>query len=81
MMRQRLLKNSKFVYVHSHAFAENYNGVLQNNHPAVKLVIMASEMQEKEVGDGTNWVLIFAGALLDQAEELLRMVIIQLSSG
>ncbi|GAV04037.1 hypothetical protein RvY_14380 [Ramazzottius varieornatus] len=46
---------------------------IENEHPAVKLIIMASEMQEKEIGDGTNFVLIFAGALLDQAEELLRM--------
>lgn len=34
---------------------------------------MASHMQEQEVGDGTNFVLIFAGALLEHAEELLRM--------
>lgn len=27
-----------------------------------------------QVGDGTNFVLVFAGALLDAAEELLRMV-------
>ncbi|OQV25256.1 T-complex protein 1 subunit theta [Hypsibius exemplaris] len=46
---------------------------LENEHPAVKLIIMASEMQEREIGDGTNFVLVFAGALLDQAEELLRM--------
>lgn len=34
---------------------------------------MASHMQEQEVGDGTNFVLVFAGALLESAEELLRM--------
>ena len=26
-----------------------------------------------EVGDGTNFVIVFAGALLENAEELLRM--------
>ena len=26
-----------------------------------------------EVGDGTNFVLVFSGALLEQAESLLRM--------
>jgi len=31
-------------------------------------------MQEQEVGDGTNFVIIFAGALLEQAEHLLKMV-------
>lgn len=31
-------------------------------------------MQEQEVGDGTNLVIIFAGALLEQAEHLLKMV-------
>ena len=35
---------------------------------------MASDMQEKEVGDGTNFVLIFAGQLLHNAAELLSMV-------
>jgi len=42
------------------------------NHPAAKLLVMASEMQEKEVGDGTNFVILLAGALLEQAEELIR---------
>ncbi|PIO23360.1 hypothetical protein AB205_0115450 [Aquarana catesbeiana] len=37
------------------------------------MVVMASHMQEQEVGDGTNFVLVFAGALLELAEELLRM--------
>lgn len=37
------------------------------------MLVMASQMQEQEVGDGTNWVIIFAGQLLDNAEELLRM--------
>lgn len=42
-------------------------------HPAAKMIVMASHMQEQEVGDGTNFVLVFAGALLELAEELLRM--------
>lgn len=41
-------------------------------HPAAKMIVMAAHMQEQEVGDGTNFVLIFAGALLELAEELLR---------
>ena len=47
---------------------------LEVQHPAAKMLLFASEMQEQEMGDGTNWVLIFAGALLNSAEELLRMV-------
>ncbi|KAL7983558.1 hypothetical protein Chor_000434 [Crotalus horridus] len=46
---------------------------LEVQHPAAKMVVMASHMQEQEVGDGTNFVLVFAGALLEHAEELLRM--------
>ncbi|MBV94479.1 T-complex protein 1 subunit theta, partial [Eschrichtius robustus] len=42
-------------------------------HPAAKMIVMASHMQEQEVGDGTNFVLVFAGALLELAEELLRL--------
>lgn len=46
---------------------------LEVQHPAAKMLLFASQMQEQEIGDGTNLVLIFAGALLDSAEELLRM--------
>lgn len=46
---------------------------LQVQHPAAKMLVMASHMQEQEVGDGTNFVLVFAGVLLELAEDLLRM--------
>jgi len=46
---------------------------IEIQHPAAKLLIMASDMQEKEVGDGTNYVLIFGGQLLQNAAELLSM--------
>lgn len=46
---------------------------LEIEHPAAKIIILASQMQEQEVGDGTNFVIILAGALLQEAEELLRM--------
>lgn len=42
-------------------------------HPAAKMVVMASQAQEREVGDGTGFVVAFAGELLDQAEKLMRM--------
>jgi T-complex protein 1 subunit theta len=47
---------------------------LEVEHPAAKLMIFASQMQEQEIGDGTNFVIIFSGALLEAAEDLLRMV-------
>lgn len=46
---------------------------LEVEHPAAKLLVLASQMQEQEIGDGTNFVIIFAGALLEAAEDLLRM--------
>lgn len=46
---------------------------LEVEHPAAKLMILASQMQEQEVGDGTNFVIILSGALLEAAEDLLRM--------
>jgi T-complex protein 1 subunit theta len=46
---------------------------LDVEHPAAKLMIMASQMQDSEVGDGTNFVVILCGALLEAAEELLRL--------
>ncbi|KAI0302325.1 T-complex protein 1 [Multifurca ochricompacta] len=42
-------------------------------HPAAKLLVMASQAQEIEMGDATNTVLIFAGELLKRAENLLIM--------
>jgi len=46
---------------------------LEVEHPAAKLMILGSQMQETEVGDATNFVIIFAGSLLKEAEDLLRM--------
>ncbi|GAW24287.1 hypothetical protein ANO14919_138700 [Xylariales sp. No.14919] len=42
-------------------------------HPAAKLLVMASQQQEAEMGDATNLVIILAGELLKKAEDLLRM--------
>ncbi|KAJ2995128.1 T-complex protein 1 subunit theta [Globomyces sp. JEL0801] len=42
-------------------------------HPAAKLLVMASQQQEAEMGDATNFVVVFAGQLLQEAEFLLRM--------
>lgn len=47
---------------------------LEIQHPAARMIIMASEMQEKQIGDGTNTVVILAAALLDHASQLLNMV-------
>ncbi|XP_070567693.1 T-complex protein 1 subunit theta-like [Ptychodera flava] len=46
---------------------------LEVQHPAAKMLVLASQQMEQEIGDGTNFVLVFAGALLENAEELLRM--------
>ncbi|KAH3739734.1 hypothetical protein DPMN_046421 [Dreissena polymorpha] len=46
---------------------------LEVQHPAAKMLVLATHQQELEVGDGTNFVLVFAGALLEHAEMLLRM--------
>jgi len=42
-------------------------------HPAAKMIVLASKQQEQEAGDGTNFVVVFAGELLQQAESLIRM--------
>nr|CAD7445741.1 unnamed protein product [Timema bartmani] len=46
---------------------------LDVEHPAAKLMILSSQMQEQEIGDGTNFVIVLAGSLLEAAEDLLRM--------
>lgn len=42
-------------------------------HPAAKLLVLASKQQEAEMGDNTNFVIVFAGELLKNAEGLLKL--------
>jgi len=42
-------------------------------HPAAKMAVMAAQQQEKEVGDGTNLVVVLSGELLHKAEDLLLL--------
>ncbi|KAF5366220.1 hypothetical protein D9758_005706 [Tetrapyrgos nigripes] len=42
-------------------------------HPAAKLLVMASQAQEAEMGDATNLVIILAGEMLKRSEQLLVM--------
>lgn len=41
-------------------------------HPAAKMLVTASQMMAEQVGDGTNFVLVFAGELLRRATDLIR---------
>jgi T-complex protein 1 subunit theta len=45
---------------------------LDINHPAAKLIVNASKMQENEQGDNTNFVLTFAGEALNLAGQLIK---------
>jgi len=45
---------------------------LEVQHPAAKVLCMAAGMQQREVGDGANFVVMFCGELLRQAQNLLR---------
>ncbi|KAH0485571.1 MAG: hypothetical protein KVP17_000802 [Porospora cf. gigantea B] len=40
-------------------------------HPCAKLLVDLSQSQDNEIGDGTTGVVIFAGALLREAQQLL----------
>src|SRR5271169_6385610 len=41
-------------------------------HPAAKMIIEISKTTDNEVGDGTTSAVVFAGALLEQAEDLIN---------
>lgn len=41
-------------------------------HPAAKMMVEISKTMDNEVGDGTTSSVVFGGALLEKAEELLR---------
>src|SRR3989304_6279888 len=40
-------------------------------HPAAKMMVEISRAPDQEVGDGTTAAVIFAGSLLEKAEELI----------
>lgn len=40
-------------------------------HQIAKLLVQLSKSQDDEIGDGTTGVVVLAGALLEQCEELL----------
>lgn len=42
-------------------------------HPAGNMLVEVAQSQEEEAGDGTTTAVILAGALLDEAEDLLDM--------
>merc|ERR1719270_1659035 len=46
---------------------------LRVEHPAANVVVQAAAMQEREIGDGSNFVVILCGELLKKAEELIGM--------
>jgi len=46
---------------------------LEVQHPAAKILVLASKAQQEEIGDGANLTISFAGELLQGAEELIRM--------
>ena len=45
---------------------------LEIEHPAAKMLELASTMQDNECGDGTNLAVSFAGELLSLTQDLLR---------
>ena len=48
-------------------------GELEVQHPAAKMVMMASKQQQAEFGDGTGFIVAFAGELMAKAEDLIKM--------
>jgi T-complex protein 1 subunit theta len=70
-MNKIVVTNLDKVYVTSDA--ATLMEEMEVHHPAAKMLAMAAKMQESEVGDGTNFVLVLAGELLQQAEGLLKM--------
>ena len=46
-------------------------------HPACKVLVLGSDQQQQEIGDSTNFVIVFAGELLQKAEALLKMGLTQ----
>lgn len=45
---------------------------IEVQHPAAKMIAMAADMQNKECGDGSNFVMVLCGELMQQAENLIK---------
>ncbi len=45
---------------------------LEVQHPAAKVIVELSQLQDREVGDGTTSVVILAAELLKRANELVK---------
>lgn len=56
---------------------------MEVTHPVAKLLVELSQSQDDEIGDGTTSVVVLAGALLEQAENLLNKGIhpVKIASG
>lgn len=46
---------------------------LEIEHPAAKVIVELSQLQDREVGDGTTSVVIVAAELLRRANELIKI--------
>jgi thermosome len=46
-------------------------GEMEVQHPAAKMMVEIAKTQDKEVGDGTTTVVVFAGQLLEKSEDLI----------
>ncbi len=46
---------------------------IEVNHPAAKFIIDLAKTQDQETGDGTTTVVVLAGELLKQSEDLLDL--------
>ncbi|CAH2353182.1 T-complex protein 1 subunit theta [[Candida] railenensis] len=70
-------RNKIIVNQHGRIFITNDAATMLNElevvHPAVKLLIMASQQQMMEMGDNSNLVIILAGEFLNAAEKLVTL--------
>lgn len=46
--------------------------LLEVEHPAAKVIVELSQLQDKEVGDGTTSVVILAAEFLKRGNELIK---------
>lgn len=70
-MKKMVINHLEKIFVTSDA--ATVMSELEVQHPAAKMVVLASKMQEQECGDMTNFVITLAGELLSHAESLIKM--------
>ena len=66
-----MVRNSLYAFISPNSLGATILKQLEVQHPAGKIMVELSQLQDKEVGDGTTSVVILAAELLKRANLMI----------